>query len=181
MKDTVFILGAGASMHYGLPSGKGLIKIILLITHPNIANHKTLNADELSVFSKEEFTENFIALRYRFLVSGGFSDEEISKFRNALKGSKQLSIDTFIRNRPEFEAIGKLSITIALSILENPKRVIEDVEDVKDNWYEKIWHSFGSSFDDFKSNDLAFITFNYDRSLEFFLSSALSHSFNFNQ
>jgi len=50
---------------------------------------------------------------------------------------------------------------------------------VRDNGiYDFLYHNLATSWEEFKENKLTIITFNYDRSLEYFLFSALKHSYN---
>ena len=41
------------------------------------------------------------------------------------------------------------------------------------DWYEYLWHAMSGTFEDFWDNQVAFVTFNYDRSLEQFLHTVV--------
>lgn len=139
--ETVFVLGAGASIPYGFPSGKNLVKEI-------IQNSR----DSSSVIS------NFFGFELR------------TDFSNALEFSSAPSIDDFLEKRPEFMKIGKIAISSQLIDKENPAFISRETTG---NWYELLWGCMEAKVDDFVNNKISFITFNYDRSLEFFIHRAL--------
>ncbi len=149
-KPTVFILGAGASYGFGYPLGKNLVEIILKNFDPDNAK----NSIEL-----------FKGL--------GFSQEEIAGFKNELKFSASPSIDTFLepRNKDERD-LGKLAIANALIPFENEEPLFYD-----NSWYSMLFNKLNSSFDNFDKNRMSFITFNYDRSLEYFLLTTLKNRY----
>ena len=149
-KPTVFILGAGASVSFGYPTGKSLIEIILK------------NFDQNNV---DNVISNFEGL--------GFSLEEILSFRDELRHSAAPSIDSFLEPRIEEERyLGKLAITNALIPFENIDPLFSP-----DSWYTLFFNMLNSKFDDFEKNKISFITFNYDRSLEQFLMTTLKNRF----
>lgn len=148
---TVFILGAGASMPYGYPSGEKLRDKI-------IEGLKTKNS---SIFKE--------------LVSNqGFSEDEITDFKDNFFYSGKSSIDAFLEHRTEFIDIGKLVIAISLIPNENLRRLFTSGNG---RWYRYFYNRLNTSFDDFDLNKISFITFNYDRSLEQFLFTALKNSY----
>ena len=149
-RPTVFILGAGASYDFGYPLGKNLVEIIL----------KNFDPDN---------TKNSIEL-FKGL---GFSEEEIAGFRNELKFSVSPSIDTFLEPRKEDERyLGKLAIANALIPFENGEPLFYD-----NSWYSILFNKINSSFENFDKNKFAFITFNYDRSLEYFFLTTLKNRY----
>ena len=48
------------------------------------------------------------------------------------------------------------------------------------NWYQYLFSMLNTSFDEFDQNELAIITFNYDRSLEHYLFTSLQNAYNKN-
>lgn len=168
---TVFILGAGASIDYGFPSGKELVEEI---SRPiNVMGH--LDPRDNTITSKE-------------LLKYGMEPEAYSVFQNQLVESR-LSVDAFIENRPQFNEIGRKAIAITLLKCEVSDRLFrgrppylhfERMRESKKpkNWYDLLWFYLTNpfSFYDFSKNKLAIITFNYDRSLEHFLFTALKRS-----
>ncbi|MFT3911463.1 MAG: hypothetical protein QM737_18715 [Ferruginibacter sp.] len=150
-KQTVFILGAGASYSFGYPLGKNLVEIII----------KNFDPD-----SPDCAIPLFMGL--------GFSESEILAFRNQLRLSATPSIDSFLEPRGEDERyLGKLAIAYALIPFEKTDTLFYD-----NSWYVTLLNKLKFSFNDFEKNKVAFITFNYDRSLEHFLMTALQNQFN---
>lgn len=158
---TLFILGAGASMPYKYPSGETLINRILHELQP-----------------KNPIFKEFLAL--------GYSIECIKEFCEHLSRSGRYSIDAFLEHSPKFMKIGKLAIARMLIPEENhsmnffnkqtkPRDLKQPIEN--DDWYRYLFNQMNTSFDEFNENQIAFITFNYDRSLEYYLFDALKHSY----
>ncbi len=101
------------------------------------------------------------------------SDDEIFRFNRELKYSGRYSVDTFLEHRPEFMDIGKISSTLALMRHES----LESLFKPDDNWYRYLFQRMETSFERFSDNRIRFITFNYDRSLEMYLFTALQNSY----
>jgi hypothetical protein len=129
---TVFILGAGASMPYGFPSGSQLVGWIC--QNP----------------------------------PAGFDDYLTRKFVDDLRESDQLSVDAFLEHRPEFLEIGKFAIATRLIQSERHENLFPQKD-----WYSHLLNRMDAPFADFGNNRVGFITFNYDRSLEHYLFTAL--------
>lgn len=143
---TVFILGAGASAPYGYPTAKELKRDIL---------------DSL----KDEQNMDF-----QTLVSCGFEPEDIDNFRQNFFLSSQNSVDAFLERRTEYINVGKAAIAQQLIKAEDVTNIPKLFED---GWYSYLLNRMDCKFEDFENNKISFITFNYDRSLEFFLAIAL--------
>ncbi len=155
--NTVFILGAGASRPYGYPTGAELRRIICsnfttklnkLLTGDNIIDNDNLSPEVY----------------------------ESIKFARAFRDSDIKSIDRFLAINPEFSDIGKMAI--AMLILDAEKTDISQ-DDLEGNWYFHLYNKMietfttGQAFKSFGENKVIFITFNYDRSLEYYLFSRL--------
>jgi hypothetical protein len=149
-KRIILILGAGASKPYGFPVGRELVNII---------------CDNLV----DQNSKLFSQLR----DSVGCKRSEILQFRDELFYSRRGSVDAFLEHRREWIDIGKHAI--AQSLLEFEKDGYLFKKD--DNWYEFLFDKLNTSFDDFDHNEISIITFNYDRSLEYFLFTALKNSY----
>lgn len=148
---TVLILGAGASAPFGFPPGKALIDDIL----------SALNGFEQGFASSLSVT----------LKEAGETHDRILEFRNALRGSHRHSVEAFLERRPEYLSIGKLCIAHQLKKCENPDLPFGD-------WYEYLSEELlNCPFDEIGNNKLGIITYNFDRSLEFFLQRAVVHSY----
>ncbi len=142
---TLLVLGAGASLQYGYPAGRDLIfEIIEGLKQP---------VSDLALTLQECGQE------WSFLA----------EFRDDLRRSNLRSIDTFLDQRPPYRDCGKQAIAACLL----PKEKEESVwRDRNQNWYEYVFneiHPWIRRIPD----AVQFVTFNYDRSLEF----SLLHSF----
>ncbi len=153
--ETVFILGAGASIPYGFPSGANLVEGII-----------DGCSDETSLFGQM------------------FPQDLRNRFSQALELSFAPSIDDFLEKRSEFMEIGKAAICSQLIRKENPSAIARKVEvagkgkvRIEGNWYPLLWNFMQAKVDDFAENRVSFITFNYDRSLEFFFQRSLMNYF----
>ncbi|MHC4477051.1 MAG: hypothetical protein ACYTEL_15500 [Planctomycetota bacterium] len=161
-KETVLVLGAGASIPYGFPSGQGLIDLIC---------------------------EGDLDFK-RVLAEAGLDSGEVSVagFMRALREADPESIDVFLANNPEFQKLGKTAIAATLLPLERESELIEKWRDLRLNhqkaklgghWYKYLSNLLqaNSSFEEFGQNKLSVITFNYDRALEHYLFTTLKASF----
>jgi len=106
------------------------------------------------------------------LIEYGFHWQDIVEFQKGLDLSNQPSVDAFLEKRPQFVEVGKAAIVCSLIPYEQPQKFHGRGEM---NWYEYL---FGQI--DAKLDKLSIITFNYDRSLEYFLSLSLKHTYDIN-
>jgi len=154
-QKTVLILGAGASCGYGFPSGGELVeKIISNLTF----KHNTLSQSENKPFQQ-------------LLQKKTHGD--INEFREALQKSGKSSIDAFLEHRREYLEIGKLAIAQALIPFENTNKLFE----LPTTLYRHLYNDMNANFEEFTGNKLSVITFNYDRSFEHFMFTALCHTY----
>ena len=154
---TVLILGAGASQPYGFPTGR---ELLLEICDILLGRTPTQSA--------QQFVRDMIAC----VDDAG----HLERFRTQLYKSGKSSVDAFLEHRSEFVAIGKLAIARALIPRECPDSLIETSRDSK-SWYELLFNSLNSKFEDFGNNNLAILTYNYDRSLEEYLFTSLKNAY----
>lgn len=158
-ENTVLILGAGASMPYDYPSGVKLRQRIC----------QNLNANPSNI--TQDVQE---------LLNTGLSISEIKDFRDALFFSGKQSVDEFLEHRIEFFEIGKRAIAQALICHESTENLFNRYQlklDYDPDWYRFLFSKMSTSFDEFDANKISFITFNYDRSLEHYLFTALKNSY----
>ncbi|MDP2939478.1 MAG: hypothetical protein Q8O13_05330 [Candidatus Omnitrophota bacterium] len=151
---TLFILGAGASAPFEYPTGIQLRNLICGRTRKAAVVQALVPVNE-----KED--ESFYA-------------QSVDKFITEFSRSSLYSIDFFLEHRKEFMNIGKMTIASYLLPCERDQRL----RDSGDNWYMYLYDRLKSSFEEFDKNEISFITFNYDRSLEQFLFEALANQFN---
>jgi hypothetical protein len=146
---TTLILGAGASMDFGYPSGRDLKdKVVKMIASPNND-------------------------AYRSLQKLGFDDYLIKSFQEGLQRSGRPSVDAFLEHRPEFIEVGKAAMAVELMSYEN----INALFPTGGSWYEHLFQAINASFEDLSSNKLKIITFNYDRSLDIYLFEAIKNAY----
>ncbi len=152
--NTLFILGAGASHPFGYPTGLRLRHQILKETH---------GTDIIKVFRTDK--DDMIANLQKI---------EFDKFKEAFSRSGVYSIDSFLEHRPEFMDIGKMFIAKILISCEEDENLRKNIEE---NWYMYLFNRIKGSFEELAHNNISFITFNYDRSLEYFLFEAIKEQF----
>jgi hypothetical protein len=146
------VLGAGASSEFNFPIGWGLLRAVVDDFNIGLQNRKTL---------KDHFP---------------FSDVQIDSFRTALDLSGENSVDAFLEKRRDFMELGKLMTAIVLIGLEKTSKLFEG--SAGENWMRYLLGRMRApSFQDFHKNEVAFITFNYDRSLEHFLCTTLASAY----
>ena len=166
-KPTVFVLGAGASIPYGFPSGKQLVEHICEATRRKNSSIPLIPDDSRYLYSRENINATLI---------DQFGKNEVENFGNALYLSHQYSIDAFLANRPEYMEIGKVSI--ALFILRKEMEAdLSSFENRNKGCYQFIFNKLTTQKDELKENRVSFITFNYDRSLEYFLFTSLKNTY----
>lgn len=150
ISPTVFVTGAGASAPYNFPTGNGLkFEVIKQLTQND--------DDTVSLF--------------RDL---GFDQGQMQEFSQALKQSGRRSVDAFLEHRSEFLGIGKAAIARVLIGFEQPNTLFENRPL---GWLEELYQHLNCPFERFGRNQVSFITFNYDRSLEHYLFTCLRNSY----
>lgn len=157
-RKTALILGAGASMPYGFPTGVALHQIMMGWRNDS-----------------EEF--------HNVTSTLGCSSADLQEFLEAFRKSGRTTIDRFLEHRQEFRELGKYLIAYVLMQLETDQGLYDEPPTARKNepkrWYQYFYNEImdSSSIENFKRNQLAVITFNYDRSFEQFLSNALIEGF----
>ena len=153
---TLFILGAGASQPFDYPTGIELRDKILF--------GNTYEADVVNALNRCD--DNAVTFR-----------QDIKRFNDAFSGSAGYSIDSFLEERPKehpFMYIGKTFIAKILISCEKDNNLRINTEK---NWYMYLFDRMKASFEELSQNRISFITFNYDRSLEYFLFEAIKKQF----
>lgn len=146
---TVLILGAGASNPYGFPLGLGLRnRICEILGTPGV----TIEAG--------------------WIRDAGYDLGQLMEFGQALQHSAYTSVDWFLEDNPQFKEVGRASIAATLIPFENPGRLFPP-QAPDDNWYELLVNILDSPPGAFIENRLSIVTFNYDRSLEYYLLRVL--------
>jgi hypothetical protein len=149
-RPTVLLLGAGASAPYGFPTGAGLRDRVC----------KPGSADDVRTV----------------LIDCGYSADAVDSFVTELRESGRQSVDVFLEHRPDLVPIGKAAIAAALIPFETPDRLFNNLSE-NGKWYAHLFDQLAAPPDKWAENRLTIVTYNYDRSLEFFLLRALQRSF----
>ncbi len=159
----VFVLGAGASKPYEYPTGYELRTKLLesnrLTTIPLIGQ-QLINSLKVKTIKEAHQLHD--------------------EFKTVFKKSGLDSIDHFLTNNPKYDEIGRILISSVLIECENNSFVRDLGEKEKENWMAYFYNIYFSRIigdDGLKLlKDKSFdITFNYDRSLEYFLFSSLAN------
>lgn len=143
---TCLVLGAGASAPYGFPLGVGLRRDILDLSDNSAVDFGVVEARQLGDFMQ---------------------------FKQAFRLSTAASIDSFLAENPQFADIGRRAIVTVLLPYESRSNLWQ--EGLEDDWYRYLLQSMSCSWEEFGRNRVTVVTFNYDRSLERFLSVALAN------
>lgn len=150
-QQTVLILGAGASINYGFPSGLQLKAEICR----EIKNISQTRSDLV------KFTDN---------------EEHVQDFYDNLLLSSEMSIDAFLEHNPKYLEVGRRAIANILIRKEKHVELFDnwidkwlDPANKDKHWYQLLFSKLNATFEEFEGNNLKIITFNYDRSLEYFL------------
>ncbi|MBN2155280.1 MAG: hypothetical protein JW776_04505 [Candidatus Lokiarchaeota archaeon] len=174
-KKIVLILGAGASRAYGFPLGAKLKAMIWNIFNGSISS-PILWA---------------LGAKQKDAISISATKADIKRFNNALLLSPDYSIDSFLEHHnSRFREIGKIGIASCLLPLEKRNYLYDDwmkryVNSEKNmyteiipsdgHWYQYLFNRMceGCDFTNFADNKLSVITFNYDRTFEYYLLHSL--------
>lgn len=156
-KRTGFVIGAGASKSYNLPTGLELREQII---------RSNTNSDY-----------------FKGLNIPGYSADRFRQFTVRFENSGIHSIDKFLNLNPNFSNEGKFIISYLLKQQEhnNYKQLNQN------NWIQYLFNKMIESISNYDSaykinhNQIYFATFNYDRLLEYGLSNSYLNSFHNNQ
>jgi len=146
---TVFVFGAGVSHPFQFPLGFGLRNRIIDNLDPS-----------------NEF--------YMELRNVGFPRGEITAFREALRDSGKESVDAFLEHRTDYINVGKAAIAQELTRHEAHSVLFHSQGE---NLYFYLYKHLNATPEEFTNNQLTIITYNYDRSFEHFLFTALRNSY----
>jgi len=104
-----------------------------------------------------------------------------AELKNALEILDPVSIDAFLRDNPSYARAGKMMILYSLLKREDPVKF--NIKKSTDNWYSLLLNDLISECADhpekLSNNNVKFITFNYDVSLDYYLHSRLKKIENF--
>ncbi len=156
-KPTVLILGAGASAPYKFPTGRELVDRICKL-HPTYVR-TFRDGDQSSI---------------DFPYHPAFQGPALGQFQNALRMAVPPSIDSFLSSNPQFAVIGRPAIAAVLIPCEDLGTLLNVSRN--EDWYLYLRDQMGNEKDEFleSADNLSIITFNYDRSLEYYFHARLT-------
>jgi hypothetical protein len=157
---TLLILGAGASVPYGYPTGDAL----------RIELYDPSNLKKLHNFIQETGIEIFC---------DSFKKSQINSIDAFLarRGQDQISQKHSVASVRfgTFSDCGKLAIANQLIGREDLSKLLYPEDD---NWLQYLWnHMSDVAQSEFRENQLKIISFNYDRVVEQYLQTAIEHSY----
>jgi hypothetical protein len=184
---TVFILGAGASWHYGYPTGEGLVKKVIEKAEVAAAFFKWSaengngNVPNLLL----ETTENGLDLGARWTTL----HDQCERLKRGLQQVNPLVIDYYLGWNADVQEIGRVLIAWVILECESQSRDVninhkviagrrELLSESRDDWCRFIIHQLAihcETSNDLFRNKISFVTFNYDVSLEVALKNGLQH------
>jgi len=154
-EPTVFILGAGASWHYGYPTGEELVEEVKVMA---------------GLFEKVVQSRGKCGYY-------GVNVNNVIDFKKRLIDADPLVIDNFLARNPDHEKIGRICIAMALIRRLYLSKKID--ENIKFNWLKFILNELMllEGTKQLIDNQINFITFNYDTSLDEGLNKGLEAVF----
>ena len=175
MTNTVLILGAGASAPYGFPTGAALLKSLSDLRFIN------LEADSSPLFMSD--TTGLTARKHREHLKkcferASFNLDHVAEMANKLMFSGRSSIDAFVASRPEYADVARFAV--ALFLLERENLVTLMSPATTNSWYRLLWNNLigaATTVGELSFSNIKIGTFNYDRSLEAFLLTAIQSTF----
>lgn len=165
-ENTVFILGAGASKPYGFPTGEELRNEII---------ERYVDDVRTYVENNPRIRETPKALLPQELRKAGEFVEAFEK--------SPVSIDLFIATNPMFREAGKRAIVFRILKAERGSSLQGGKTNKEHDWLSYLFQRMikgiykKEDYKKFSENEVSFITFNYDRSLEQFLYESFTSLF----
>lgn len=196
-EQTVLVLGAGASHDLGFPTGERLWQDIysFVCGQSNGLRKGSTRGTSMRI---DIDNAKLLACLLKEAVGLGLANEQdetsegfVKKFAEELFNAQPISIDQFLSDRLEYSLIGRICIVFCISRYEdkNSKNFIPTIPERSYDyifpdfgWYKYLWDKMTENVDSIeefkKNNKIMVITFNYDRSLEFYLFRALKSKYN---
>lgn len=182
VNETVFVIGAGASWHYGYPTGERLVSEVVDLAkrYRNYCSARLragVNVDDMPLHLLARSTKPTID---GFVTTWHQEVALCSELIDSLVQMEPLVIDYFLGWNPDLHDLGRMIIAGCLlerQTLGAPdKNVDRGGVAGNDNWIRFITHELligVSESSDLRKNRVHFVTFNYDRSLEVRIGKAL--------
>jgi hypothetical protein len=154
---TVLILGAGASYaECNFPMGFDLLKSVYeLCSQPT---------------ARDDF--------HQLLTDCRINPGAVQNMARAIGESHVTSIDLLLQHRHEFIDAGKCAIAYTLAPYESTRNV-GAINRRSGSWYSYLFDLLrGERFEQFGANELTIVTYNYDRSIDYYLRRCLRTLYN---
>jgi hypothetical protein len=162
-KKTVFIVGAGANVEVGFPLGGDLSTAIIDLARgerePRAESEAIRGAWPALLAKRSYLTDVWCGKHPLFDLADRFSQ------------SGRESIDRFLADAPDLRKAGTAMIGLIISHCEQ-----EDLLFDQPRFYRWLRRRMADSLDDLQQSPVTFVTFNYDRSLEYFIQRAMYQS-----
>ena len=114
---------------------------------------------------------------FESIASSGLSTKDFPELGRLIDRTNFRSIDALLATYTEFIEIGKLLIAVCLLPKENVD-VLFSAKTLPSNWMVYVFERMeGERLVQFSLNRVTFVTFNYDRTLEFFLKRQLMNRY----
>lgn len=178
-KKTVFILGAGASWHYGYPTGEDLVRGVREKAEIILWEYKTPNEDgKAALVFPDTYPRNY---KSNFMEA---FHNKLVEIRGRLVQANPLVIDDFLGRNEDIADIGKLLIAMVILECESKSTPRSSQKGERGeylaggDWIRYIVQQLTIGCEkpeQLLANKVTFITFNYDLSLELRLHRALKN------
>ena len=151
------VLGAGASRPYQFPTAKDLKQLMMGTVPADLPNLQRIR--EGTNIQDAPWNVWLRKNHYR-------SEAESDSFKQQFWESDFDSIDRFVHGQQQYAPIAKYYIALILLACESRAVVVGD-------WYQKLWQNVVDPGLRDGGTELEIVTFNYDRSLEWYLNRVL--------
>jgi hypothetical protein len=185
--QVAYIIGAGASAEIGMPIGKDLKKQISALLSNKKDELQRFDLEQAAKFGIEAIEINYEEIRNREMNKYQLYDL-MRKMVYALEYDN--SIDNFLynhQNNMAYQIFGKTAIFSTILNAEKKSILYTDINNrdytpiLENTWYLSLFQQLirQATLSNFirRLNDIQFITFNYDRSLEFYLYQSIQRSY----
>lgn len=180
---TTYILGAGASWHYGFPTGDKLItdaaEISLILSEYFRLESKSIKPDYPNIIIEK--LSDIAKTSHNIHKSLTSTAEELKELHERIKLQNPTVIDYFLTMNPSVSDAGRFAIAFVIHKCHWAWQKYRHNQNIggngRDDWYRFIIHNMTLGMtkpEQLTSNQLYFITFNYDTTLENNLKSRLN-------
>ena len=180
MKDKIcLVTGAGASIPYGFPSGRELVKYISKFEPVKNKLWGYFRNGDIKNFKRNWFDLRCIATAMEICNIKDALDK-LKSFKDLLIEVEPTSIDVFLERNRDFMDVGKFVLAWYFVFRENQNYLEMNKEKASGgdpesdaDWYRYLWSFLYNNFNIIENGLLSIVTYNYDRSLEDFLYNKL--------